>query len=93
VAFQPAVAALIHEAILPRDKWEHEFVQGRFAGILVYRRKLYGPAFRPLLATALRLRGEADYSVRSTPRRTVAGRLAEERALVSSVKERISGNR
>jgi len=28
-AFQAAVAALIHEAILPRDKWEHEFVQSR----------------------------------------------------------------
>jgi uncharacterized protein (UPF0332 family) len=62
--FQAAIAALIHAGIRPRaqsGEWGHAFVQGEFAGTLIYRRKLYTPALRDVLPRSYELRQKADY--------------------------------
>jgi uncharacterized protein (UPF0332 family) len=92
-AFQAAVAALLHEGIEPRGRWGHEFVQAQFAGMLVYRRKLYPARMRGDLAEAFQLRTEGDYSARMVRRRSVSRVLEFARLLVRLVKERADGDR
>jgi uncharacterized protein (UPF0332 family) len=63
--FQAAIAALMREGITPpnRDnRWGHEFVQARFVGDLINRRKRYPVALRETLVQGLRLRHTADYT-------------------------------
>jgi uncharacterized protein (UPF0332 family) len=63
--FQAAVAALMREGITPpaqADRWRHEFVQGRFVGDLINRRKLYPATMRETLYRSMELRHAADYS-------------------------------
>jgi len=62
--FQAAVAALLGARIGPPNQaaqWGHEFVQVRFVGDLVNRRKRYPAALRETLIKGLRLRLTADY--------------------------------
>lgn len=91
-AFQASVAALLHEGIRPTRKWEHEFVRSQFAGILVYRRKRFGPGFRTLLTDAFDRRVDADYTERSLKRQDAASVLARVRQLVQEVQEQAGGN-
>jgi len=60
--FQAAIAALIREAIEPSGQWSHAFVQARFAGDLIARRKRYPSELRDTLARLLFLRQLADYN-------------------------------
>lgn len=51
--FQAAVAALEREGIAPpgqEGRWGHEFVQARFVGDLINRRKRYPAEFRETLS-------------------------------------------
>jgi uncharacterized protein (UPF0332 family) len=91
-AFQAAVAALLHEGIRPARRWEHEFVRSQFAGILVYRRKRFGPGFRTLLTDAFDRRVDADYTDRSLKRQDAASVLVRVRQLVQEVQEQAGGN-
>ena len=62
--FQAAIAALTQAAVIPggtAGEWGHAFVQARFAGDLINRRKLYPAALRETLSRALFLRQIADY--------------------------------
>lgn len=76
--FQAAVAALLDAGIGSNDssgEWGHAFVQARFAGDLINRRKRYPVALRDTLSRALFLRQVGDYrSQRVTE--TQASRLA-----------------
>jgi uncharacterized protein (UPF0332 family) len=57
--FQAAVAALVREGIAPANQasqWGHDFVQARFVGDLINRRKVYPAALRETLLRGLRLR-------------------------------------
>lgn len=63
--FQAAIYALAYAGIRPaggQDDWEHTFVQSRFVGHLVNRRKLYPASLRDVLARTLALRRIADYT-------------------------------
>ena len=91
-AFQAAVAALLLERIQPRGRWEHEFVHSQFAGILVYRRKLFGTAFRTLLIDAFERRADADYTEKLLKRQDVRPLLTQVTQLVPQVKERLYGS-
>jgi uncharacterized protein (UPF0332 family) len=62
--FQAAVAALMRVGIRPpnqANRWAHEFVQARFVGDLINRRKLYPAAMGQTLLRNLELRQAADY--------------------------------
>jgi uncharacterized protein (UPF0332 family) len=62
--FQAAIAALIRSRIAPlgsSNTWDHGFVQARFVGELINRRKRYAADLRDTLSATMRLRHKADY--------------------------------
>jgi uncharacterized protein (UPF0332 family) len=62
--FQAAVHALIPTGVHPpgtTDRWGHDFVQARFAGDLINRRKLFPADLRSTLEQNYSLRLAADY--------------------------------
>jgi uncharacterized protein (UPF0332 family) len=62
--FQAAIAGLIWARLRPSGSavtWEHAFVQARFVGELINRRKRYAADLRDTLSATMRLRHEADY--------------------------------
>jgi len=90
--FQAAVAALIVAGIQPageRGQWEHDFVQARFSGVLVHRRKLYPADLAPLLPQIFDIRRIADYTVSATSRKVAQHALQKARVLVSAVEVKL----
>src|SRR5713226_7826714 len=60
--FQAAIAALLQAGITPTSlQWSHQFVQARFVGDLINRRKVYPATLRTVLIDTLALRQTADY--------------------------------
>jgi uncharacterized protein (UPF0332 family) len=60
--FEAAIAALQRASIQPTgSKWEHDFLQGRFEGQLIYRRKLYPTELRGTLEHTYTVRAKGDY--------------------------------
>lgn len=62
--FQAAVAGLMWAGIRPpggATTWDHGFVQARFVGELINRRKQYASDLRDTLSATIRLRHKADY--------------------------------
>lgn len=92
-AFQSAVAALIAEGILPRNRWEHSFVQARFSGVLIRQRKRYPSVHRSTLRLVLEMRNGADYTEVSVSRRDATRIMEMCGALVGAVKERVDDSR
>ena len=90
--FQAAVAALIDEDVRPAGRWEHKFVDARFSGLLVYRRKRYSARFRAVLSEAFRVRVSADYTDQPTLAAKARHTLESARELVMVVKERQDGH-
>ncbi len=91
--FQAAIAALIAAGIRPlgaRAQWEHEFVQARFAGVLVKRRKLYPSDLASAFAPVQRARLTADYEAASVGQKEAERVLKQAGYLVSAVQERVS---
>ncbi|MBM4459145.1 MAG: HEPN domain-containing protein [Chloroflexi bacterium] len=90
--FQAAIAALIAAGIRPdagREHWEHSFVQARFAGVLISRRKLYSPALGSSLPEILDIRRGADYGLYTTSRKLALHALEKARLLVSAIETRL----
>ena len=86
--FQAAVAALVRERIGPpnnADQWGHEFVQARFIGDLINRRKRYPTALRETLIHGLRLRQTADYKTERVSALQGMRSLARAKQFVSAV--------
>ena len=89
--FQAAVAALIRAEIRPaggRGRWDHAFVQSRFAGQLVNRRNLYPRALRDSLVEAFAGCRQGDYEPDHVSERQAAPSLGQARAIVSAVAAR-----
>lgn len=62
--FQAAIAALLQAGIgtpSQAEQWGHDYVQARFTGELINRRKRYPAMFRDTLIRGLLLRQTADY--------------------------------
>ena len=62
--FQAAIHALMSAGVRPpgaTEQWGHDFVQARFVGDLINRRKRYPSAPRATLEQNYRLRAAADY--------------------------------
>ena len=94
--FQVAVAALVQAGIGPQHQagqWGHDFVQVRFVGDLINRRKRYPTALRETLIRGFQLRLKADYAdVQVKPIQALRG-LARAQAFVAAVAEAGEGRR
>jgi uncharacterized protein (UPF0332 family) len=91
--FQAAIAALLREGIRPpgqATRWGHDFVQARFVGDLINRRRMYLAPMREALFRGMELRQTADYKTeRSRLSRHLARWLGHGRLwMPSSRKER-----
>jgi uncharacterized protein (UPF0332 family) len=68
--FQAAVSALMTAGVQPRganSEWGHDFVQARFVGDLIHRRKVYPSTLRDVLVRLYVLRQAADYTKELLP--------------------------
>ncbi len=84
--FQAAIAALLQAGVQPSGRqWGHEFVQARFVGELVNRRKLYPATLRQTLSNTLGLRQTADYSEDRLNQREAAHALRWTRPFIEAV--------
>jgi hypothetical protein len=84
---------LIAEGIRPesgRELWEHDFVQSRFSGQLVNRRKIYSADLRDALQQNQKLRNLADYAIRWPTDVQALRSLERTRRLVAEGDQRIS---
>ena len=89
--FQVAVAALVREGIAPANQagqWGHDFVQARFVGDLINRRKRYPAVLRETLIRGLRLRQTADYTVEHVTAVQASRGLARAREFAAAVAAR-----
>ena len=62
--FQAAIHALLNAGVRPpgaADQWGHDFVQARFVGDLINRRKRFPAELRTVFEQNYRLRAAADY--------------------------------
>lgn len=87
--FQAAIAALQRAEILPSGKWEHVFVQSRFEGQLVYRRKLYPTELRGTLEHCYTLRAKGDYDEDPVTETEAYRTLRRARTLVQTIQTTI----
>lgn len=85
--FQAAIAALLLAGEPLRENWSHKYVQSRFSGMLVGRRKLYPSALGAALSTAIRIRHLADYDSARVGRNNARRVLSYARRLVGLVEE------
>ena len=84
--FQAAIAALVQEGMQPSGRqWGHEFVQARFVGELVNRRKFYPADLRQTLSNTLGLRQTADYAGDHVNQREAARALRWTRPFIEAV--------
>lgn len=86
--FQAAIIALLREGIQPaegRMQWSHEFVQGRFIGQLINRRKVYPTALHDTLPRNMTLRHTADYSVEQVTETQASRAVRRTRAFVEAI--------
>jgi uncharacterized protein (UPF0332 family) len=86
--FQAAVAALLREGIRPPGqtaRWGHDFVQARFVGDLINRRKLYPATIRDVLFRGMELRQTADYRAERVSAIQAFRQVARARAFVDAV--------
>ena len=89
--FQAAIAALLREGIRASgNQWRHDFVQARFNGELINRRKRYGANLRQTLAENQELRDEADYGAESVTRIEVRRALGKAQRFVAAVERESS---
>ena len=88
--FQAAVAALIVAGIRPvnvKGQWDHDFVQARFSGVLIARRKLYPSSLASSLSKAALKRLLADYEIVAVSRVAAERTLQMARLFVSTVQK------
>jgi len=88
-SFQAAIAALDRESIRPvTDQWGHAFVQARFAGELVHRRKRYPADLRDTLTQNLSVRQRADYELQQVSEPQALRSLRRTRQFVEAIASR-----
>jgi uncharacterized protein (UPF0332 family) len=89
--FQAAVAALQKAGITPDGhNWGHAFVQSRFSGQLVNRRKVYPAQHRDVLMRTLTLRQTADYAPDLVSQVEAARAVRRTRDFVNAIRDEVS---
>jgi uncharacterized protein (UPF0332 family) len=88
--FQAAIHALIRANVQPpgaSDQWGHDFVQARFIGDLINRRKRYPAELRTTLEHNFRLRAAADYGYDQITEIRAARAVRRAEAFVAAISE------
>ena len=84
--FQAAITALLIGGLRPAgQQWSHTFVQGRFIGDLINRRKQYAAGHRDTLPRVYDLRLMADYDDEPVTQTQAMRALRRSRDLVTAV--------
>ena|SRR5512144_708277 len=84
--FQAAITALLIGGLRPAgQQWSHMFVQGRFIGDLINRRKQYAAGHRDTLPRVYDLRLMADYDDEPVTQTQAMRALRRSRDLVTAV--------
>jgi uncharacterized protein (UPF0332 family) len=84
--FQAGIGALLAAGLRPAGtQWSHTFVQGRFIGELINRRKRYAASHRDTLPRVYDLRLMADYDDEPVTQTQALRALRRSRALVAAV--------
>ncbi len=84
--FQAAIVGLLAGGLAPAgQQWSHTFVQGRFIGELINRRKVYKAAHRDTLPRVYDLRLMADYDDEPVTQTQAQRALRRSRELVTAV--------
>ena len=89
--FQAAVHSLTLLGVKPpgtSGRWGHEYVQARFSGDLIGRRKRYPADLQSILEQGFRLRATADYDRVSVHEVQTARAVRRAREFVAAVAER-----
>jgi len=73
-------------------EWGHDFVQARFAGELIARRKLYSSDLRDILGMTMRLRHKADYQDDGVSEVQASRAVRRAHALVEAIRQ-VAGGR
>jgi uncharacterized protein (UPF0332 family) len=93
--FQAAVAALEAEGIRPlggKAEWGHAFVQSRFTGLLVNRRKVYPAELRDTLHALMSVRQRADYEREAITEPQAMRALNRARRFVDTIGSHLGGD-
>ena len=88
--FQAAIHALIGAGVHPlggSGQWGHDFVQARFVGDLINRRKRYPAELRATLEQNYRLRAAADYGYDQITEIRAARAVRRAEAFVTAISE------
>ena len=86
-AFHAAIVALLRAGIEPPGvQWGHGFVQARFAGQLVTRRKAYPAALRDTLPRLEELRERADYGLTHVSQTQAARAVGRAQAFIEAIR-------
>jgi len=86
--FQAVVAALLREGIRPpglTGRWGHDFVQARFVGDLINRRRLYPAGIRDALFRGMELPQTSDYRTERVSAIQASRQVARARGYVDAV--------
>lgn len=86
--FHAAVAALLRAGVPSTGQWNHDYVQARFSGQLINRRKRYQAELQRILPDNQRLRNLADYASDLVPRSQASRALSRSRTFVLTIIER-----
>lgn len=92
--FQAAVAALDAAGISPpggKAAWGHSFVQARFVGEFINRRKQYPAELRDTLTLLFSIRQQADYQRANVSQRQATRLLARAATFVDAVTSQLGG--
>lgn len=87
--FQAAVAALLQSGMRRSGgdpEWSHAFVQARFVGDLITRRKRYSADLRDVLSRTLFLRRIADYKAERVSQTQAARAVRNARRFVEAIR-------
>ena len=88
--FQAAIGALIQAGIRPSGaEWSHEFVQARFAGDLIARRKVYPAELRDVLSRLMFVRQLADYKYEYVSQTQATRAVRHARQFVSTIQGQV----
>lgn len=86
--FLAAIAALMHDGIRA-EKWEHDFVQARFSGVLIRQRKLYPAHVARYLPDNFDIRRQGDYKPTEVSRSQAQQAVARAKEFVRLVEHRV----
>lgn len=81
------MAALLRAGLRPHGQWTHKFVQSRFAGDLIARRKRYPARLSDIFSKLLVLRQAADYETTLISDKLAGRAVRDTRQFLSSVLE------